>query len=56
MSDRKYIDITPTWEQVMPGYLRVLESGTDEGKALARQALMDLARHVDHANSLSVND
>ena len=50
MTERRTIDITPTWAQVMPGYLRVLEDGTDDGKRMAREALMELARKVDQMN------
>lgn len=44
------INIPPTWVQVMPGYLRVLADGTDGGKRMAREALMELARKVDQMN------
>ena len=50
----KYIDCTPTWAQVMPALLLVLEEGTDKGKALAREELMDLARKVDALNGKKV--
>ena len=56
MTERRTIDITPTWTGVMPGYLRVLESGTQEGKRLAREALMELARSVDAANKQAEED
>ena len=43
----KYIDITPTWEQAVHVYLLVLEEGTEEGKAMAREELLRLARNYD---------
>lgn len=44
------IDMTPTWCAIMPALLAVLEDGSNEGKKLAREELMDLARKVDALN------
>ena len=43
----KHIDVTPTWEQAVHIYLMVLENGTDNGKASAREELLRLARNYD---------
>lgn len=47
----KTIDMTPTWAMIMPAILAVLEDGTDAGKKLAREELMDLAKKVDALNA-----
>ncbi|NIO82542.1 MAG: hypothetical protein GTN53_18290 [Candidatus Aminicenantes bacterium] len=46
----KTINLTPTWEGIMPGLIEVLQNGTEEGKELAKAELMDLARKVDEIN------
>jgi hypothetical protein len=46
----KTIDCTPTWVGLMPALLAVLEDGTEKGKKLAREELMDLARKIDAIN------
>ena len=43
----KTIDITPTWEGLMPALFRVLESGSIEAKGSVRAELMKLARFAD---------
>lgn len=47
------IDLTPTWTAVMPALCCTLENGTPEGKKLAREELMDLAKKVDEMNAKS---
>lgn len=37
------IDLTPTWQTALQIYLTVLESGTDEGKRLAKEGLNKMA-------------
>ena len=49
----RVVDITPTWTGIMPGLLAVIETGTAEGKRLAKEELMDLARKVDEINKRS---
>ena len=44
------IDITPTWSTAMDILILMLESGDDEGKALAKQELRDLAVKLDKMN------
>lgn len=46
----KTIDITPTWEEIMPVIIMAIENGTSEGKESAKEELMELARKVDQAN------
>jgi hypothetical protein len=41
------IDITPTWEAAVRIYMMVLEDGTEEGKVMAREDLLRLARNYD---------
>jgi hypothetical protein len=43
----KHIDITPSWETAVRIYMMVLEEGTEEGKASAREELLRLARQYD---------
>ena len=43
----KTIDLTPTWETATHIYLMVLDEGAEEGKAMARQELLRLARTYD---------
>ena len=45
------IDMTPTWEAIMPGLIMALQNGTGEGPKMAREELMRLARLVDEANA-----
>jgi hypothetical protein len=46
-TEMKTIDLTPTWETAVHIYLLVLEEGAEEGKAIARQELLRLARTYD---------
>ena len=39
----KYIDVTPTWSQILPVLLALLESGTAEGRRTARDELERMA-------------
>ena len=41
------VDITPTWTSIMPAIIAVLEDGTEEGKKMAREELMELAKNAD---------
>lgn len=47
----KTFDMTPTWVGLMPALFAVLENGTELGKKMAREELMDLARKVDAINA-----
>lgn len=48
----KTINLTPSWAQAVSVYCHVLQSGaaTGEGKDIAREELMRLARAVDELN------
>jgi hypothetical protein len=46
-TNMKHIDITPSWETAVNIYLLVLEEGSEQGKAQAREELLRLARNYD---------
>ncbi len=46
----KTIDLTPTWAGIMPGIISILENGSEDGRKIAREELMKLARQVDTLN------
>jgi hypothetical protein len=46
-TNMRTIDITPSWETAVRIYMMVLEEGTEEGKASAREELLRLARNYD---------
>lgn len=50
----KMINVTPTWEGLMPGLLNILETGNKQGKEMVRAELMDLARNVDKINAMKL--
>lgn len=41
------IDLTPTWQAVLPILLAALEDGTAEGKKIAREELHRMAKAAD---------
>lgn len=43
----RVIDMTPTWAGILPGLLAILESGTGEGRKIAREELTRLASIAD---------
>lgn len=45
------IQLTPTWRGLLPAFIAVLESGTDEGKRLAREELRRMAEAADYWNA-----
>lgn len=47
----KTIDMTPTWEALLPGLLMAVENGTNQGRAIAMEELMRLARFADRVNA-----
>ena len=53
--EREYIDVTPTWTQIMPGMIRVLQAGDPEGIRNITEELMRLAKAVDDANKESAD-
>ena len=50
-SEPVVISLKPTWQGLMPALIAMLESGTEEGKAIAREELLKLARDVDALNA-----
>ena len=44
------IDLTPSWESVMPALISALQNGSSAGEKLAIEELMSLARRVDRLN------
>ncbi len=44
------IDLTPTWQGILPLLLAALEDGTDQGKQIAREELQRMAKAADAAN------
>lgn len=49
----KTVDMTPSWSTAMDILILMLESGDDEGKALAKQELRSLAKQVDQKNAIN---
>lgn len=41
------IDVTPTWEGILPLILEILRNGTDEAQDNAREELQRMARVAD---------
>lgn len=52
----QYIDITPTFEQIVPALLLILKSGTKEAKAFAAEEITRMAKLADrHLATLKAN-
>ena len=47
------VDVTPSWSTAMDILILMIESGDDEGKALAKQELRSLAKQVDQKNAIN---
>jgi hypothetical protein len=49
MADKpvEYIDLTPTWSEVLPIFIACLENGTEKGKTSARAELLRMAKLAD---------
>ncbi len=45
-------DLTPTWEQALKGYLLILENGSPEGKKVAKEELLRMAKAADLYNEV----
>ena len=41
------IDITPTWEAILPIMLAAVENGTQKGRAIAKEELLRMAKLAD---------
>lgn len=46
----KYIDMTPTWEEILPTLLLLLSEGAPEGQKTAREELQRMAKLADERN------
>ena len=46
-----YIDISPTWQGLLPALLAVIENGSAEGRAMARVELSRMAEAADLHNA-----
>lgn len=49
----KSIDLTPSWQAVMPALIAALQGGTPAGKKLAIQELLLLAKKLDMQNAIN---
>ena len=47
MKNTTMIDLTPTWSEILPALLLILESGTDTGRAVAIAELKRMALLAD---------
>jgi len=47
---KETIKVQPNWEATMKMLLVVLENGSEDGKQMAREELIALARNVDKIN------
>ena len=43
----RYIDVTPTWEAILPVLVTILEDGTEKGKRAATSELQRMAKLAD---------
>lgn len=44
------VDVTPTWADVLPAYVAVLQSGNADGRKVACYEMRNMARAADHGN------
>ncbi|HVK79908.1 MAG TPA: hypothetical protein VM915_04785 [Verrucomicrobiae bacterium] len=51
METKTTIDITPTWADLLPALLAVIESGKFEGRKMAEQELRSMAEAADKWNA-----
>ena len=49
-----YIDMTPTWEGILPLLLTLLENANAEGKHTAKTELMKMAKLADAYNESNI--
>ena len=43
----QYVDMTPSWEGLLPYLLTIMQDGTTEGQKLAREELTRMAKLAD---------
>lgn len=48
-------DFTPTWEDILPAMLAVLENGPSQGSEIVKEELLRMARIADYAVAQSKN-
>lgn len=48
----KTIDCTPTWEEILPMLIRLLNSDKTEARQCAHDELLKMAKIADHYNKL----
>lgn len=49
-TENESIKLTPTWTTAASIYIAALENGGHEGKAAAREGIMEMAQHLDRIN------
>lgn len=52
----EYIDVTPSWEGILPYLVVILRDGSDEGQRMAREELHRMARLADAAVRMQRKD
>lgn len=45
----RYVDMTPSWTEILPTILVLLREGNEQGKATARSELIKMAGLADEA-------
>ena len=50
-NDPEHIDLTPTWQSIMPMLISVVQDGAPKGRKNAVEEIMRLAASVDKRNS-----
>jgi hypothetical protein len=53
IKETQYIDITPTWEQIVPALLLILKSGTADSKQYAAEEITRMAALADKYNTIA---
>lgn len=51
--ESEVIDLTPTWEQIVPALILLIESGGNGGKKTAKEELLRMARLADSFTKLN---
>lgn len=46
---KQYIDVTPSWEGILPYLITIMQDGSYEGQKLAREELHRMAHLADAA-------
>jgi hypothetical protein len=60
MSDKKTLNITPTWSQLLPEFIAMLESPSQQSREIGEKNLKKIAEladaYVEHVGSLPPSD